>query len=191
MAKEMNWKSLIEKDLKPGEKILWESATESFDLLSGIFKSQIVRKWLTTSVVMLGLIAAYVLKVSDVKTSLVVMLAAIYVALMAGPFTEQRSVKGQYYFLTNQRAIMIRSDRTAHFMNLSDVDDAQLVQISPKETCLLLGSQTITAPQKQLRWLASHPIGAAEDKEALKGMVLYGVKNAEQVLQMVSHGVAA
>lgn len=37
-------------------------------------------------------------------------------------------------------------------MPLSAIDDAQIVQLTPEETCLLLGSKMMAEPEKQYRF---------------------------------------
>ena len=45
--------------------------------------------------------------------------------------------------------------------------------------------------QKQLRFWAAHPLGAAEDGKDVEGLVFYAIQNADQALRLVSQQLAA
>ena len=66
-----------------------------------------------------------------------------------------------------------------------------VILVSPNETCLLLGSKITGEPQKQLRFWAAHPLGAAEDGKDVEGLVFYAIQNADQALRLVSQQLAA
>ena len=181
----------LENELRPGEQVLWQSATGKFGLLSGTFGRKIMTKWVVTAVVMLGLLGAYLATAAQIKTGVVVILLVIMALIIVSPITECGNLKAQQYFLTNQRAILARGDRKIFTMELSDIDDAQIVQITPEETCLLLGSKMSAEPEKQYRALAVHPLGASEHSSNVEGMLFYAIQNADQALQLVSRQSAA
>ena len=181
----------LENELRPGEQVLWQSATGKFGLLSGTFGRKIMTKWVVTAVVMLGLLGAYLATAAQIKTGVVVILLVIMALIIVSPITERGNIKSQQYFLTNQRAILVRGDRKIFTMELSAIDDAQIVQITPEETCLLLGSKMIAEPEAQYRALAVHPLGASEHASDVEGMLFYAIRNADQALQLVSQRSAA
>lgn len=189
MAKEQ--KLELKNELAPGEQILWESETGPFKLLEGGAGRQIVQRWVIATVVMLGLTALYVMRAGTVKTSLVVVLLAIWALILLSPVMEWFNVRGQSYFLTDRRAILVRSDRTVFSMLMTDIDDAQIRRLSPNETCLLLGSRAVAEQEKRLRFLAIHPEGASEEGKTAKSMVFYAVRDAEEALRLVSQGSRA
>lgn len=182
---------VLDSNMLPGEQILWQGTAGKFSLMSGIYGRKILTKWLVTAVVMLGIIGAYVAVAAQVKSSVVVMLLIVMALMLVSPVTEWSNIKGQRYFLTNQRAILVRADRKIFTMSLSAIDDAQIVKITPEETCLLLGSKMVAEPEKQYRFRAVHPLGATEEASNVDGMLFYGIQNADQALRLVSQSSAA
>lgn len=181
----------LQNELRPGEQVLWQSTTGKFGLLSGNFGRNIVIKWAVTAVVMLGILGAYLATVEQIKIGVVVTLLLIMGLIIMSPITECGNLKTQQYFLTNQRAILVRGDRKIFAMDLSDIDDAQIVQLTPEETCLLLGSKVIAEPEARYRALASHPMETSEHSGDVEGLVFYAIQNADQALQLVSLRSAA
>ena len=120
-----------------------------------------------------------------------VILLIIMGLIILSPVMECSNLRGQQYILTNQRAVLIRGDRRIFSMPMQAIDDARIVQVSPDETCLLLGSKITGEPQKQLRFWAAHPLGAAEDGKDVEGLVFYAIQNADQALRLVSQQLAA
>ena len=110
---------------------------------------------------------------------------------MMAPVQDWRTAKAQQYAVTNQRAIVVQKDKTMYTMELGKVDDVQIYRPSDKENCLLLGSKITGEPQKQLRFWAAHPLGAAEDGKDVEGLVFYAIQNADQALRLVSQQLAA
>ena len=194
MSKELrqeNNEFLLEGNMLPGEQILWQSETGKFGLMSGVHGRKVLTKWIVTAVVMLAAIGAYVAVAAQVKNSVVVMLLIITALMLVSPVMEWSNLKGQRYILTNQRAILVRADRKIFTMPLSAIDDAQIVQLTPEETCLLLGSKMMAEPEKQYRFRAAHPLGATEETGNAEGLLFYGIQNADQALQLVSQRSAA
>ena len=182
---------VLEGNLHPGEEILWESGTGRFGLLSGANGRKIVTKWVITLAVMLGIIGAYAAAAAAVKTNVVVILLVIMGLMLLSPVMEWGNLRGQRYILTNQRALLVRGDRKVFSMALHDIDDAQIAQLSPDETCLLLGSRMVAEPQKQLRFWAAHPLGGSDEGKDVQGLVFYAIRDAEQALRLVSSRSAA
>ena len=184
-------KVALNESLHPGEKVLWQSDTEHFGLLSGVGGRRILIRGGITLVVMLGIIGGYVAAAPDIKTNVVLIMLVILALLLLSPVMEWRSLQGQKYLLTNQRAILVRGDQQVFSMPVQDIDDAQILQLSPEETLLLLGSRMMEEPRRNLRFWASHPLGSSESGKEVQGLVFYAVRNAEQALQMISRQVAA
>ena len=182
---------VLDGNMLPGEQILWQSETGKFGLMSGVHGRKVLTKWIVTIVVMLAVIVAYLAAVPQVKNSVVVMLLIVTALLLVSPVMEWSNLKGQRYILTNQRAILVRADRRIFTMPLSAIDDARIVQLTPEETCLLLGSKIVAEPEKQYRFLAAHPLGATEEASDVEGLLFYGIQNADQALQLVSQRSAA
>ena len=182
---------VLDGNMLPGEQILWQSETGKFGLMSGVHGRKVLTKWIVTIVVMLAVIVAYLAAVPQVKNSVVVMLLIVTALLLVSPVMEWSNLKGQRYILTNQRAILVRADRRIFTMPLSAIDDARIVQLTPEETCLLLGSKMMAEPEKQYRFRAAHPLGATEETSDVEGLLFYGIQNADRALQLVSQRSAA
>ena len=194
MSKELrqeNNEFLLEGNMLPGEQILWQSGTGRFKLLSGANGRSILIKWAITVAVTLGIIGAYAAAATEFRSNVVVILLIIMGLIILSPVMECSNLRGQQYILTNQRAVLIRGDRRIFSMPVQAIDDARIVQVSPNETCLLLGSKITGEPQKQLRFWAAHPLGAAEDGKDVEGLVFYVIQNADQALRLVSQHLAA
>lgn len=183
------WRNTAE-DLRRGERVLWESGVQRFGLLDGTQGRQVLRHWLATaSALLVGLIAYHTLA-QHFQQSVIVVLLVIAGVLLVSPVLEWYYIQGQQYILTNQRAILVRGDKTVFAMEIRDIDDAQIVRLSARETCLLLGSQAVAEPLRQLRWRAAHPMEDLEDGQNVHGLVFYGVRDAERALSLVSQGAA-
>lgn len=149
---------LLEGNMLPGEQILWQSGTGRFKLLSGANGRSILIKWAITVAVTLGIIGTYAAAATEFRSNVVVVLLIIMGLIILSPVMECSNLRGQQYILTNQRAVLIRGDRRIFSMPIQAIDDARIVQVSPNETCLLLGSKITGEPQKQLRFWAAHPL---------------------------------
>ena len=147
--------------------------------------------WAVTVAVTLGIIGTYAAAATEFRSNVVVILLIIMGLIILSPVMECSNLRGQQYILTNQRAVLIRGDRRIFSMPIQAIDDARIVQVSPNETCLLLGSKITGEPQKQLRFWAAHPLGAAEDGKDVEGLVFYAIQNADQALRQVSQQLAA
>lgn len=177
-------------ELGQDEQILWQSKTGQFSLLSGFYRSVILRQWLISTVVILGLIGAYVANVEEISTKVIGFLLLILVFLLVSPITEWKKLQGQQYILTNQRAILVKGGHRFFSMPFQNIDDAQLVQITPNENCLILGSKMTAEPKRRLRFWAANP---REDVNGggICGLVFYAIQDANRALQLVSSHMAA
>ena len=108
--------------LRGGERVCWHGATKSFPLLERDARFLILGKWIGTvlaSGVILGLYIGNNLDLSVKVVGLVLPVAAL---LIDSPFLEKRSVLGQEYWITDQRAILMSRDKTFCSMELSNID---------------------------------------------------------------------
>ena len=58
------------KDLRPGEEILWQSATEPIGLLEGSCGKQIIKSWIITTVITLALVIACTAVIGSIQFKL-------------------------------------------------------------------------------------------------------------------------
>ena len=85
---------------------------------------------------------------------LVLLVAAV---ILISPVAERRNLMGEQYWITNQRAILMTRDKTFFYMELSDIDDLQVVGGTTKGKSLVLGRCLLEEAKKLLRWRACHP----------------------------------
>ena len=142
------------KDLRPGEEILWQSATEPIGLLEGSCGKQIIKSWIITTVITLALVIACTAVIGSIQFKLLAVVVVVWLCIMMAPVQDWRTAKAQQYAVTNQRAIVVQKDKTMYTMELGKVDDVQIYRPSDKENCLLLGSKTEAEAKNKLRWLA-------------------------------------
>ena len=162
------------KDLRPGEEILWQSATEPIGLLEGSCGKQIIKSWIIITVITLALVIACTAVIGSIQFKLLAVVAVVWLCIMMAPVQDWRTAKAQ---------------QTMYTMELGKVDDVQIYRPSDKENCLLLGSKTEAEAKNKLRWLAGHPLGTTfSEKDNAAGMVFYCVKNVERALSIVSKG---
>ena len=181
---------ILGENLRTGEKILWQSGTEPFGLLEGMHGRQVVRRWLLALAAVVSMAALYLAAAREPQRDVPVILALVLAVLLVSPAREWRRLQSQWYALTNQRALLIRGDRMVFSMEMGDIDDAQIVRFSPLETCLLLGSRVVAEPEQQLRWRAAHPMEDVGESPTIRGLVFYGIRDAERALGLVSRQVA-
>ena len=109
------------------------------------------------------------------------------VALVA----ERRNLMGEQYWITNQRAILMTRDKTFFYMELSDIDDLQVVGGTTKGKSLVLGRCLFEEAKKLLRWRACHPkvdVQSHDETDRALGMIFYGVQGAEAAAELLRQG---
>ena len=181
----------MDGNLRPGERILWESTPVKSGILEGVHGKHILQKWMLAAAIILGLLGAYMVMAQEVRGGICGILLVILAAILLSPVQEWNALQKQRFLLTNQRAILIRGDQAMFTMEMSEIDDAKIVQFSPKEVCLVLGSQITKKTEQQLRWIGAHPVSEADPGQREPGLVFYGVQNAEKALSLVSERSAA
>ena len=178
----------LRKNLRTGEKVLWESAPKQFGLLEGKLKSKILGEWMVA--VALAVWLLYLEKDNPAFGVGVKLLVAVVVAaIIISSIMEYLSLKHQKYYLTDQRAIVLTGDSTFYYMDLDKIDDFEDIRDVASDGCIAMGSAILPEVRKQLRWRACHPkTDLQEDNgngEAL-GMVFYlpsGIERALELLQ--------
>lgn len=73
-------------------------------------------------------------------------------------------------------------DKTFFYMELSDIDDLQVVGGTTKGKSLVLGRCLFEEAKKLLRWRACHPkvdVQSHDETDRALGMIFYGVQGAE------------
>ena len=177
----------LNRYLRKGENVLWESAPESFPMLEGKMKPRILGEWIIT--VLFAVWLFYVERDQPgfgmgVKT-LVVLVA---VAIILAPVVEYKSLQKQTYFLTDQRAILLTGDKTFYYMDYDKIDDCRVFKDIAEGSCIAMGECIMGDVSRQLRWQACHPttdLQEADNNGEALGMVFYLPIGAEKMVQMM------
>ena len=85
------------KDLRPGEEILWQSATEPIGLLEGSCGKQIIKSWIITTVITLALVIACTAVIGSIQFKLLAVVAVVWLCIMMAPVQDWRTAKAQQY----------------------------------------------------------------------------------------------
>ena len=119
---------------------------------------------------------------------LVLLVAAV---ILISPVAERRNLMGEQYWITNQRAILMTRDKTFFYMELSDIDDLQVVGGTTKGKSLVLGRCLFEEAKKLLRWRACHPkvdVQSHDETDRALGMIFYVVQGAEAAAKLLRQG---
>ena len=182
---------LVRESLNEGETVLWHSETKPFGLLEGRDGKKVLKKMITAVVVFGGLTAAYMTMMEDVKTGFAAILLVVMAAMLIAPVVEWASVKKQAYWLTNQRAILVKGVLTASFLQLARVDDYTVVPMENGNSCLVLGSKVVQEGTKQLRWRSAHPLEDSQSAgKTIDGLVFYNVENVQAAVSVLESSTA-
>lgn len=182
----------VQESLNEGETILWRGETKPFGLAEGRDGKKVVKKMIASVVIIGALIAAYVGKMEDVKTGLVGILLVAMAALVLSPVSEWTNLKKQKYWITNQRAILVKWTLASFSLPISRVDDYTIIPMENGNSCLVLGSKVVAEGNKQLRWRAVHPLEDSQSAgKIIDGMVFYNVDNAEAAVSVLEGSIAA
>ena len=170
----------IERYLREGERICWQSGTAPFPLLESGERWKIIGKWIGTVVATAALLALYIGQGREWSVKAVALILLIAVLMLLSPVIERRSLLGQRYWITNQRAILMTMDQTFYYMELSEIDDFQLLRDRTVGDCLILGGCLFEEVDRQLRWRACHPktdIQNDSQRGLAQGLAFFSVEN--------------
>ena len=170
----------IERYLREGERICWQSGTAPFPRLESGERWKIIGKWIGTVVATAALLALYIGQGREWSVKAVALILLIAVLMLLSPVIERRSLLGQRYWITNQRAILMTRDQTFYYMELSEIDDFQLLRDRTAGDCLILGGCLFEEVDRQLRWRACHPktdIQNDSQRGLAQGLAFFSVEN--------------
>ena len=176
--------------LRKGENVRWSGRTAPFPLLGDKSREQIVLKWAVTAALTCGFLWLYCARDQAVNGKFIALVVLVAGLVIASPWMEQRSIMGQQYFITDQRAILMSRDKTFYSMELNGIDELRRVSLHGEADALVMGGIIMEDIRKQLRWRACHPKtdmqGQKKQDEAL-GMVFYGIRDAD-LAESLLHG---
>ena len=174
----------LDPELREGEYIRWQGRTGAFSLLEPLARRTILGKWLCTLVAGGVLLALAGREDAGVGPAAAIAIVLGTAALLAAPVLEWWALRGQHYWITNERAIAMTREHRICSMELKEIDDVCLVQGENGMHSLILG-EAPGETRRQMRWFACHPRGQLRPGEAegqAVSMVFYGLLNAKDAL---------
>lgn len=174
--------------LRENEHVLWQGKTEAFPLLDNATKFQILRKWILTVALSGGLLLAYFHGNPARSAGFIGLVLLVAAVVLISPLVEQRSLMGQRYWITDQRAILMSRDKSFYYMELTDIDDYQLVHDMAAQDCLVLGKCLFGEVHKQLRWRGCHPkidLQGHGPQDCVMGLVFYCADNLDTAVALL------
>ena len=174
--------------LRENETVCWESRTKPFATLDGKYKMKFLSKFLITFLISGGIGAGHLASGTDVKVGVLVLLAGLVIVVALMPVMERmRLMKGRYW-ITDQRIIMLDSNKLFHSMEIDDIDAFKVMADEKADSCLVLGSSVFQDTEKNMRWRAGNPKmpeGAGSSKNHALGMILYNAENVEEAVALL------
>ena len=169
--------------LRDGEQVCWHGVTKPFPLLERDAKVLILAKWTGSVVVSAIILGLYMGNNPDWSLKVAGVILLIAALLVVSPFMEKRSILGQEYWITDQRAILLSRDRTFYSIELSELDGFRLVEGKTREGTLVLGSDIFEDINRQLRWRACHPktnVQSDGPSDRAQGLVFFSVSDSKK-----------
>lgn len=176
----------LKETLRDGEQILWESGTQPFGVLEGKEGRGVLRRWIVSTALLGGLCAAYAANGGASVPFYAVMLAILAVLVLA-PVVQWRQTLAQRYYITTQRAMILRANGSAYIMERENMGAVRLYPLDFGGAAIALGNALLSEGDRQLRWRSSHPDESSESVgfTAVRGMVFYRVENAEGAMRLL------
>ena len=184
-------KQALEGMLAGGEQVLWEGETQPFKLLDGKEGRRTVLQWII-STVCCGAFAAFRITRGELTPVTGIVLLVVYAVLMLGPAVSRRQLLSQRYFLTNERAILIKRDGMVYSMKLEDDTAAKLFPVKPG-AAIAIGQTVVEEGDRQLRWRSLHALENPGQFDGCNssGLVFYNVARAENAIKLLSEKAEA
>ena len=183
-------KNSLQKNLRDGESVLWESGTLPFGILDGKEGRKTLLKWILCAVCYIAIILFYAVH-DAVTPKFIIILTALFGVMAIMPILSYREVLAQKYYITNERALLIKKDGRICTMNLDTINAVKLYPIGPG-AALALGKSILDEGDSQLRWRSTH---AKEHPNSVGGinalgLVFYNVEHAENAMHLLQADAA-
>ena len=178
-------KQAFDETFRTGETILWEGETQPFRLLAGREGRGALLRWCVGALCVAAGSLVTVLY-HTFSPGLFAAMALLYAVIAIAPVLTRAQLLGQRYYLTETRAVTIKTDGTVFTMSREKTDAVRLFPLE-NGAALALGSSLLEEGDRQLRWRALHPAenpGKFGGFNAL-GLVFYNVENAERALRLL------
>lgn len=180
----------IQKYLRSGEEIRWQSQPKKFSLLDASTKGPILMNWCITGAVTLAFLIYYfaVLCSGTFSPVFVLLVLTIAATIMYVPVKKQRNLQGAHYYITNRRAIMVTKDASYYCINLDDVDAVQEVEDQSGEKCVVLGKGMEKELSKGINWRSpKYKLAADTDGvwECANALMFFRAEDADGAMRVL------
>lgn len=174
--------------LRENETVCWESKVKPFRVLDGSYMKKFLVKCLISLGIAGGIIGGHLASGSNPKEGLIALVVFAVVAVALLPFMERARLMKATYWITDQRVIMLGSDKLMRSMEVMDIDAYKIAADQSADSCLVLGSSVFKDADKNMRWRAGNPKmpeDAGSRKDHALGMILYNVEKADEALALL------
>ena len=120
----------LKQNLRDGETVQWESGTLPFGLLDGKEGRKTLLKWILCAASYTAIIVFFAVN-NAVTPKFLIILTALFGLMAITPILGYREVLAQRYFVTNERAILIKKDGRICTMNLDSINAVKLYPVKP------------------------------------------------------------
>ena len=174
--------------LRKDETVYWESKVKPFAALDGKYKTKFLGKFLVTFLIAAGIGGGHIVSGANIKVGVLVLLACLVIAVALMPVMERARLMKARYWITDQRIIMMGSDKLFRSMEIEDIDTFKVMADENADSCLVLGSSVFQDTEKNMRWRAGNPKmpeGAGSSKDHALGMILYNAENVGEAVEVL------
>ena len=179
----------VKENLLEGETVLWAGRPEPFPVKNETNKKSLTMRWLICGALLVVLTVAYVLYSLSIpagfKPAVVIVLVVVFGYLMLAPVLDHNKVQKKcLYIVTDKRVLTAVGDNAVHAISR---DGLTVDAIPANNGCvhLLLGAAS-TLPEKKYLVSSFSPMKVADSEEAA-GLVLYNVKDTQQLREFFNY----
>ena len=172
----------LNKYLRAGEQVRWQSRPENFPVLDGRSKSKILSKCALVVIVAAGLLAGHISSSGSPETGFVAVVLGVTAIVVCAPVLEKMQLMKCRYWITDQRVIQMNKDKLFYSMELYEIDAFKVMADGRAENCLVLGSSVFDDAEKYIRWRANTPKSEAETgnrRDHAEGLIFYNAADGE------------
>lgn len=176
--------------LHEGEQILWQGRPSEFPYNEKAGMKNLIVMWGLGPLILIAVMAAYLTNGGKLLSIINIFLVLLLVISIFSPMRTKRTIMGQYYYVTDERAIVTMDGFEQFFVRLEDIDDVQIESDSVQDNALIIGSVLFPEIKKQLRWRACNAMAKDGSKETgqCAGLIFYGLKDADAAAAIAAMG---
>lgn len=175
----------LKEYLRENEQVRWESKAKAFSTLGGKYGKKFAVKLLVAIVVAAAVIVGHLNSGNNPKTGLIALVAAVVAYVAVAPFLEKNKLMKIRYWITDQRVIVLGSDKLMRSMELGEIDSFKVEDDGGAKDCLVLGSSVFQDAEKSMRWRTISPKTDEGKKDHALGLILYNVENVKGAVDLL------